>query len=155
MDTDFKVVRDGNTLNILLGKKLSVANASLLTEELSKYVGQGIERIVFDVTGLTYMTSSGIRSLLFAYQEVGSRPEIVFVNCAAEIHEVLDYVGMTTLIKFEESQEKKAQYRRRVLSDLSIGEAEQLSAERKKGLEQFAANNDVVCYSMKLGEEDL
>lgn len=154
MVTDFEVTRVENTLNILLGKDLSVDNASSLSEELSKYSGQGIERIVFDATGLIYLTSSGIRTLLYAYQDLGSKPEFIFLNCAKEIYEVLDLVGMTRFIKFQESPEKKEQYRQRFIGNLSINEVEQAATERKEKLKDFSANNDVVCYSMKLGQED-
>lgn len=154
MVTDFEVTRVENTLNILLGKDLSVDNASSLSEELSKYSGQGIERIVFDATGLIYLTSSGIRTLLYAYQDLGSKPEFIFLNCAKEIYEVLDLVGMTRFIKFQESPEKKEQYRQRFIGNLSINEVEQAATERKEKLKEFSVNNDVVCYSMKLGQED-
>lgn len=154
MVTDCEVTRDGNTLNILLGKDLSVDNASSLSEELSKYSGQGIERIVFDATGLIYLTSSGIRTLLYAYQDLGSKPDFIFLNCAKEIYEVLDLVGMTRFIKFQESPEKKEQYRQRFIGNLSINEVEQAATERKEKLKEFSVNNDVVCYSMKLGQED-
>ena len=154
MVTDFEVTRVENTLNILLGKDLSVDNASSLSEELSKYSGQGIERIVFDATGLIYLTSSGIRTLLYAYQDLGSKPEFIFLNCAKEIYEVLDLVGMTRFIKFQESPEKKEQYRQRFIGNLSINEVEQATTERKEKLKEFSVNNDVVCYSMKLGQED-
>lgn len=154
MESDFRVIRNEQTLNVLLGKDLSIGNSTAMLEELTKYVGQGIQKIVFDATGLTFLSSSGIRCLLFAYQDLSTQPEIIFVNCASEVYEVLDSVGLTAFIRFEQSAEMKELYRKRVLSDLSFGEAEQLYNERKKSLEQFAANNDVVCYSMKLGEED-
>lgn len=154
METDYEVTRDGNTLNILLGKDLTINNASSLTEELSKYSGQGIESIVFDATGLAYLTSSGLRTLLYAYQNIGSKPEIIFLNCAKEIYEVLDLVGMTRFIKFKESLEKKEQYRQRFLGDLSLVEVEKAITERKEKLKEFSVNNDVVCYTMKLGEDN-
>lgn len=154
MESDFRVIRNEQTLNVLLGKDLSIGNSTAMLEELTKYVGQGIQKIVFDATGLTFLSSSGIRCLLFAYQDLSNQPEIIFVNCASEVYEVLNSVGLTAFIRFEQSAEMKELYRKRVLSDLSFGEAEQLYNERKKSLEQFAANNDVVCYSMKLGEED-
>lgn len=154
MESDFRVIRNEQTLNVLLGKDLSIGNSTAMLEELTKYVGQGIQKIVFGATGLTFLSSSGIRCLLFAYQDLSNQPEIIFVNCASEVYEVLNSVGLTAFIRFEQSAEMKELYRKRVLSDLSFGEAEQLYNERKKSLEQFAANNDVVCYSMKLGEED-
>lgn len=153
-EKDFEVVRDGTTLNVLLSKELSYANATTLTDEMLKYSGQGIEKVVLDATGLMFLSSSGIRSLLFAYQDLGNRPEIVFVNCAKEIFQVLDHVGLTSFIKFEESSEKRDQYRQKFLYEVSMRDAEKGVEERKNKLEQFATGNDVVCYSMKMGEEN-
>jgi hypothetical protein len=78
----------------------------------------------------------------------------VFVNCAKEIRQVLDHVGLTAFIQFEESPERKKEYRKGHLNDLSSEELEQFIEARKKELEQFAANNDVVCYNMRMGQED-
>lgn len=154
MENEFEVTKDGSTLNILLDDQLSVGNAPALTEELSKYRNQGIDKVVFDVTGLIYLSSAGLRCIFYAFQELGQEPEIVFENCAKEIYEVLDHVGMTSVIKFEKSLKKKELYRKRKLCNLNMGEIGQLNKERKKGLDDFAANNDVVCYSMKMGQED-
>lgn len=153
MENDFIVTKEGTTLTIVLGKELTTANAPALTNELSKYYGQGIEKVLFDATGLIFLTSSGIRTIFFAYQKLGSTPEIVFANCAKEITSVLDHVGLTSVIKFEESMELRKQYRRR-MSELDSDEIEQHAKERKEALENYEAHNDVVCYSMRLGQED-
>ena len=153
-DFDFEVTKEGTTLNIVLGKKLTVQNAPALTDELSKYRGQDIVKVEFNATGLIYITSAGLRVVLFAYQILGRSPEIVFVNCAKEIYQVFEHVGLTSSIKFEESLEKRAQYRINNLSELNHGEIEQFVSERKQSLEDFSANNDVVCYNMRIGQED-
>jgi hypothetical protein len=76
------------------------------------------------------------------------------VNCAKEIYKVFDHVGLTSSIKFEESSEKRAQYRIKKLCELDHGEIEQYVSERKQSLEDFSANNDVVCYNLRMGQQD-
>ena len=154
MEKDFKVVKNGTTLDIVLGSELSTANAPALTKELSGYCGQDIEKVVFDATGLIYLSSAGIRTFFFVYNELGSHIEIVVVNCVKEIYNVLEYVGLNSIVKFEESIEKKNQYRIDQLGDMGLSEIEERAQQRKKDLEDFSANNDVVCYNMKLGQED-
>ena len=112
MENDFIVSIKGTTLTIELGKELTTANSPALTQELSKYRGQDITKVVFDASRLQILSSSGIRVIFFVNQRIGHNPEIVFVNCAKEIY------------------------------------------RQKKVLEDYAANNDVVCYQMKLGQED-
>lgn len=154
MEKDFKVVKNGTTLDIVLGSELSTANAPALTKELSGYCGQDIEKVVFDATGLIYLSSAGIRTFFFVYNELGSHIEIVVVNCVKEIYNVLEYVGLNSIVKFEESIEKKNQYRIDHLGDMGLSEIEERAQQRKKDLEDFSANNDVVCYNMKMGQED-
>lgn len=154
MESDFIIQRDGTTLRVVLGKELSMTNSKALTDALYKYYGQGIEKVVFDATELIYLSSSGLRTVVFANQRLGGKNEIVFVNCAKEIYGVLDHVGMTSVITFEEDQERRKEYRRDYLSnmdDVTLGK--QIKA-RKESLENYTANNDVVCYTMKMGQSD-
>ncbi len=151
---DFKVTKEGTTLEVLLGRELSTSNAPALMDELAKYKGQGIEKIVFNATGLAILTSRGIMTVIYAHQRLGSTPEIVFLNCAKEICDVLDHVGLTKSIKFEDDLDKRREYRRAVFSDLDQEETDRISEERTEALDHFEAHNDVVCYSMKLGQEE-
>lgn len=154
MDNDFKVVREDNTLTVTLGKELSAANAPALKDELSKYYGKGIQKVVFDASGLIYFSSGGIQAVIYADQRLGCKNGIVFVNCAEEIREVLDHVGLTRFIKFEENMELRKEYRRRELKGLGDKEIDQQASERNQALDNYAAHNDMVCYSMRLGEDD-
>lgn len=85
---------------------------------------------------------------------MGCKNEIVFVNCAKEIFDVLNHVGLTQFIKFEESLELRKAYRRRELKGLDHKEISQHANERNQALDNFAAHNDMVCYSMRIGEDN-
>ena len=111
MDKDFKVVKNGTTLDIVLGSELSTANAPALAKELSSYCGQDIEKVVFDATGLTYLSSAGIRTFFFVYHELGSHIEIVVVNCVKEIYNILEYVGLNSIVKFEHREKEPIPHR--------------------------------------------
>lgn len=135
MNNDFTVTLNGTALIIELGRSLNTNNAPALTEELSKYKGQVIEKVVFDASELMALSSSGLRSVIYAKQRLGNKPEIVFVNCAKEIYNTLKIIGLTSSIKFVKVEGKKI-------------------VRRQEELDSFAANNDVVCYSMKLGQDE-
>ncbi len=77
-ENDFVLKEVGTSLHIYLGFELSMANSTALREMLNNYRGQDINRIVFDASDLVFLSSSGIRTILFAKQEVGQEPEIVF-----------------------------------------------------------------------------
>ena len=133
MDNDFKVTLNGTALVIELGRSLNTANAPILQEELAKYVGQPIEKVVYDASELLTLSSSGLRTVYFAKQRLGNKPEIVFVNCAKEIYNTLKMIGLASSIKFLKVESKKV-------------------VRKREDLEEFAANNDVVCLSMKMGQ---
>lgn len=133
--SDFKVTKNGTVLIIELGRSLNTANAPILQEELAKFVGQAIEKVVFDASELLTLSSSGLRTVYFSKQRLGNKPEIVFVNCAKEIYNTLKMIGLASSIKFMNVDSKKV-------------------VRKQDSLDFFTANNDVVCYSMKLGQDD-
>jgi anti-anti-sigma factor len=130
-----EVALKGKTLTITLGRKLLADNAPALTEELTKYVGQDIHEVVFDASKLNIISSAGLRVVFFVSQKIGNKPNIVFLNCAPEIHTVLKHVGLAQFIEFKQLVTIRKEFKKDVL-------------------EEFAANNDIVCYQMKMGETD-
>ncbi len=132
---EFKISQNGTTLLITLSRNLNTTNAPALQEELAKFVGEDIEKVVFDASELLALSSSGLRVVYFAKQRLGNKPEIVFVNCAKEIYNTLKMIGLASAIKFLKVENKKV-------------------VRSQESLEEFAATNDVVCYSMKMGQED-
>lgn len=132
---DFTVTKNGSALVIELQRELTTAIAPELIKELGKYKGQDVQKVVFDASQLIFLSSSGIRAVIYAKLSLGNNPEIVFVNCAKEIYDTLKLVGLTSSIKFVKVAGKKLVRRQDVLED-------------------FASNNDVVCYTMKMGGND-
>lgn len=132
---DFKVTLNGTALLIELGRSLNTTNAPALQEELTKYVEKPIEKVVFDASELLQLSSSGLRTVYYAKQRLGNKPEIVFVNCAKEIYHTLKLIGLASSIKFMNIESKKV-------------------IRKQDSLDEFTANNDVVCYSMRLGQDD-
>lgn len=102
MEKDYEVKRDGPVLTVTLGTELAALNAPALMEEMTHYHNQGIEKVVFDATRLTHLSSSGVRIIIYCKQRLGGGPEIVFVNCDKLILDVLDIVGLRPFITFEE-----------------------------------------------------
>jgi len=136
MNNDFKVTKKGTALVIELGRSLDTANAPALQNELATYVGQeDIEKVVFDASELLTLSSSGLRTVYFSKQRLGNKPEIVFVNCAKEIYHTLKLIGLAPSIKFLNVETKKV-------------------VRQQEKLDDFSCNNDIVCYSMKLGQSE-
>jgi hypothetical protein len=67
---------------------------------------------------------------------------------------MLTRVGLRSIIKFETNQERIDSVREKKYHNLKEDAIQKLDEHRHKLLEEFAAKNDVVCYTMKLGEEE-
>jgi anti-sigma B factor antagonist len=100
MEKDYVIKKEGSVLTIVLGEELSVVNAPALTEELTSYKNQGLEKVVFDATNLTYISSSGVRAIFFCKKYISASSEIVFVNCNKDVLDVLDLVGIRPYVTF-------------------------------------------------------
>ena len=96
---DFELKKEGSTLQVYLGFELSIDNSAELRKMLSDYRGQDISKIVFDATDLVFISSSGIRAIIYAGQEIGHQPKIEFVNCAQEIYDSFKITGLRVLLK--------------------------------------------------------
>lgn len=149
MEYDFDIKLEGTTLYINLGYELMTKNSPVLQEEIKKYQGQDIKKIVYDATNLVFISSSGIRVINYAFQKLGNSPKIEFVNCAKKIYEVLDMIGITNIISFVEDESKKGH-----AGDANPELRGRLDKLNQQQLDYFAANNDVVMYQMRLGKEE-
>lgn len=151
MDKDFDIKLEGTTLTVELKNELTKRNASNLQQLLSDYLGRDIQRIVFDATDLVFISSSGVRVIIFARQKLGDKPEIVFVNCPQEI---LDTFGITGLDRFITFVEDERMQKTDDLASVKNESKKRLAEIRQEELDEFATKNDVVCYQMKLGVEE-
>ena len=151
-ENDFVFKKEGTTLKVYLGFELSIANSSALRDMFEAYRGQDISKIVFDATDLVFISSSGIRVIIFAAQEIGKQPKIVFVNCAEEIQNTFQITGLVNFFSFIEDKSKIDE------ANHDGAEANQWQKEykeaRQKQLDNFAAHNDLVVYHMKLGQDE-
>lgn len=145
-ESNFNIKQKGRMLIVDLGYRLSIENAPTLQEQLTAYQGKDIQKIVFDTTRLVYISSAGVRVVMYVYAKMGIK-KIEFMNCAPEIRNTLDKVGLAApMIKFVKgTSTQKAPANKW---------QERLAEMRQKDLEDFVAHNDVVVYQMKWSEEN-
>jgi anti-anti-sigma factor len=97
MKSKFKVTYAGTTVKVLLQGRLDAANSPALSEELVKLKGKTIESIVFLAKELEYISSAGIRVIVFAKQKIGENIRIYLIGASETI---LDVIKMTGLANF-------------------------------------------------------
>ena len=91
----------GNETRVTLTGKLDFARAPELMDTLATLKGNDISTIIFECKGLTYISSSGIRVIIFAQQKIAPNMRIIMENVCEEVMEVLDMCGIADFIEFE------------------------------------------------------
>jgi anti-anti-sigma factor len=103
MESRFKVEYDTGVLKIHLSGRLDAANAPALSEEIARYKGRQINDMVFFAEKLEYISSAGIRVIVFAKQKVGEGSRVFLIGASEA---VLDVINLTGLANFMTVQDK-------------------------------------------------
>ena len=95
-------IHEGKETRIILSGKLDFARAPVLVESLEMLKGKDISTILFDCKELIYLSSAGIRAIIFAQQKIAPDMTIVMESVCEEVLEVLDMCGLADFIEFRE-----------------------------------------------------
>jgi anti-sigma B factor antagonist len=84
--------------------RIDSVSAPRLAEVFDAIIEAGRFKIVFDMSGVDYMSSAGLRVLIDAQKTCKrwSRGEVVLAGVPAPVHEVLELVGFVPLFRFFE-----------------------------------------------------
>ncbi len=100
-DLNIKSGKNGNEMTITLGGRLDT-NTSPQLEELVDTSLDGVEKLVFDMADLEYISSAGLRVLLAALQIMEDQGEMVLRNVCEEIMDVLEITGFIEDLTIED-----------------------------------------------------
>lgn len=92
--------RSGPSLVIELEGRLDTVTAADLERELKGSL-DGVTDLVFDCSRLDYLTSAGLRALLFAYKALRGKGEIRVTNVNEMVREVFEVTGFTGIMTVE------------------------------------------------------
>jgi anti-anti-sigma factor len=83
---------------VRLAGRLDNQTAPDLDRELEKVLGSAIKALVFDLGGLEYVTSAGLRSFMRAQKSMDQRAgKTLFVNVKPQVQKVFDIVKAVDL----------------------------------------------------------
>ncbi|MBQ9872097.1 MAG: STAS domain-containing protein [Eubacterium sp.] len=91
---------EGSKLTLLLQGRLNTSTAPLLEEEFTGDKLEKASELVVDMAGLEYLSSAGLRVLLFAKKTMDGKP-MTLRNASDEIVEIFDMTGFTGFFTFE------------------------------------------------------
>ena len=97
---NIRKTQNENTLVIELEGRLDTATAPELEKEIKSSL-DGITKLVFDFAKLDYITSAGLRVLLFAQKTMMTKGTMVVKNANEMIMEVFDVTGFNDILTIE------------------------------------------------------
>ena len=91
---------EDNKLTIALEGRLDTVTAPQLEGELRSSVN-GVTELVFDLAGLDYVSSAGLRVLLSAQKVMNRQGRMVIRNVKPEIMDIFDVTGFVDILDIE------------------------------------------------------
>ena len=95
-----KTVKDDVTELALIGR-LDTTTAPELDEVLKELFANGVKNLVIDLKQLEYISSAGLRELLFAQKNIKEVGKMIIKNVNEEIMEVFDITGFADILTIE------------------------------------------------------
>jgi anti-anti-sigma factor len=84
---------DDKIVKIALAGELDASVAPLFREQIEKVVAASAQKLVLVLTELSYMSSAGLRILIFAKQKMGAQADVFIVGAQPSILETLEMAG--------------------------------------------------------------
>lgn len=91
---------DGIGVITLAGELDSVSAPAFRVEVEHVTAGTGLTRLVLDMTELSYLSSAGLRGLVFARQKMPDDVEIVLVGVTTAVEQTIRMVGFHQSVVF-------------------------------------------------------
>lgn len=85
---------NGDTTVIAVEGRLNTTTANEFGNEV-KTLLETVENLVFDFDKVEYISSTGLRVLLFAQKEMNKRGSMKIINVSEEVYDVMKDVGFT------------------------------------------------------------
>lgn len=94
--------RNGGTALITLEGELDALTAPAFQVEIDQAAEGEVDRLVLDMTSLTYLSSAGLRALVFARQKMADDVKIVLVSVSEEVEQTIRLVGFHRSVIFSD-----------------------------------------------------
>jgi anti-anti-sigma factor len=82
-----------NIAQITLSGELDASTAPLFKQEVEEAATQNLKRLVLFIHDLKYLSSAGLRVLIFAKQKMGAKVDIYIVGAQEMVQETIENTG--------------------------------------------------------------
>ena len=95
---DIQKKLDGTTLTVTVTGHIDTVTAPQLESELSL---DSVEELVFDISGVAYVSSAGLRVFLSAYKTMVKKRGMSIVGAQPAVLEVFKITGFASIFKLD------------------------------------------------------
>jgi len=103
MEPKFNVNLEGGVVKIELAGRLDATNTPALQQELQKLTGQAVSSLVFLAKELEYISSAGLRIIIFAKQKLGANAQVYLVGAQDAVLSVIKMSGLDNFMHIQET----------------------------------------------------
>ena len=96
---DITKKRDGESIEIDLNGRLDTINAPLLEKETEDL--EGVKKLIFDFSGVEYISSAGLRVILKAQKTMNRQGVMRLKNVSDDVLDVFDITGFLDILTIE------------------------------------------------------
>lgn len=93
--------RNGDELEVALTGRLDTITSTDLEEKLKPELGN-LKKLTFDMAGLEYISSAGLRILLMAAQSMDDMNDMVVKNANSDIMDIFEVTGFIDILNIEQ-----------------------------------------------------
>ena len=94
-----KKTKENTTLCVALEGRLDTTTAPELEAELKNL--EGVTELKFDLAGLEYISSAGLRVLLSAQKTMNKQGSMIILNTRPEIMDIFEITGFTDILNIQ------------------------------------------------------
>ena len=92
--------QDGTEMTLVLEGRLDTTTAPELEKEVKEGLS-GVEKLVFDLKELEYISSAGLRVLLSAQKTMNKQGNMVVKNSSEDLMEIFEVTGFVDILNLE------------------------------------------------------
>lgn len=93
-------ISEGEKLTLALTGRLDTNSSPALEAELKQSVG-GVKELIFDFSGVEYISSAGLRILLAAQKVMNRQGSMKLIGVSADVMEVFEITGFSDILTIE------------------------------------------------------
>jgi anti-anti-sigma factor len=108
MELEIKMI-DG-AVSIILKGRIDANTAPVIEQKLLSLISEGTRKLITDLSEVWFISSAGLKALLVALKEAKrEKGDLLLAGVQAEVREVLELTGFSTIFKVYACAEDAAQ----------------------------------------------